>query len=454
MKLICDLCGGSLEMKNGSAVCQNCGLTYSIETLREKMGKTAQAPATTTAHAKTTEVDSAQYTNLMNLAVSEFNGKNYEKAIAICDQVLASDYSNKDAWQIKIRSSNVEAAIAAYQAYYASQQTEESRAQSASFGMSYFSTQKMANIEAQKALLAVFPVLANQHANNSILNRLSGMKDNISEITAAQNWEKSHKPSSDCQENEKTIQLRGKLCDRLRWVDGDIGCVEDYHSFSILENSDINESLITYCDALVKWMTLIKDFKRWDGEYHHRETSGYSTTCYYHNYKLIPLFYDTSWEYCACDRYIKSINAIRNSVAKQNAAKIAQRAAEERKRVTAYWAAHPKEKQELETARAALEKQISHLKEAFRNSEEVRLMNTLEDNLKQLQTQRTSLGLFSFKEKKALNAQIDTKEIEIKLAKKKCDEIEHQKNNQIKELKLKIQKINDRLNLIVDKYEL
>lgn len=39
MKLTCDVCGGELQMTSGgqTAVCVNCGITYSIERLREKL---------------------------------------------------------------------------------------------------------------------------------------------------------------------------------------------------------------------------------------------------------------------------------------------------------------------------------------------------------------------------------------------------------------------------------
>lgn len=40
MKLTCDVCGGELQMAFGgqSALCVNCGITYSIDRLREKLG--------------------------------------------------------------------------------------------------------------------------------------------------------------------------------------------------------------------------------------------------------------------------------------------------------------------------------------------------------------------------------------------------------------------------------
>lgn len=44
MKLVCDLCGGALQVKPGSqeAECKNCGLCYSMEALREKLDRTEQ----------------------------------------------------------------------------------------------------------------------------------------------------------------------------------------------------------------------------------------------------------------------------------------------------------------------------------------------------------------------------------------------------------------------------
>ena len=45
MKLLCDICGGQLQMtgSNDGATCVNCGMNYSIESLRNKLG--GQKPA-------------------------------------------------------------------------------------------------------------------------------------------------------------------------------------------------------------------------------------------------------------------------------------------------------------------------------------------------------------------------------------------------------------------------
>ena len=49
MKLTCDICGGTLQMNSGGtgATCVNCGMTYSVDRLREKLGGPADIPDAT-----------------------------------------------------------------------------------------------------------------------------------------------------------------------------------------------------------------------------------------------------------------------------------------------------------------------------------------------------------------------------------------------------------------------
>ena len=49
MKLTCDICGGTLQMNSDGkgASCVNCGITYSVERLREKLGSQSPIPDAT-----------------------------------------------------------------------------------------------------------------------------------------------------------------------------------------------------------------------------------------------------------------------------------------------------------------------------------------------------------------------------------------------------------------------
>lgn len=49
MKLICDLCGGELQMSTDSqgATCASCGINYSLDSLRQKLNAQIQTPTQT-----------------------------------------------------------------------------------------------------------------------------------------------------------------------------------------------------------------------------------------------------------------------------------------------------------------------------------------------------------------------------------------------------------------------
>lgn len=323
------------------------------------------------------------------------------------------------------------------------------------FAQKHFETQKLGNSEDQLALLTVFPEIANAAVNKYLRESTADIEKNLSKTKAAQEWEIKHKPSTDCEENEETTKFKTELADHLRWMDGYNRRLEEYRKFAGKPGSNIDSNLMAYCDAVVSWLNLIVEFKHWQGEFHHRETvSVYTTKYYYHKYKMIPLFYDTSWEYSACNRYKTSFLTVRREAAARNEAELAKKAAEEKKRVAEYWAAHSEEKNELETARANLQMQVNKLNAKFKNSDELQIQKELEEELNLLKSQRSSLGLFNFKEKKAVDEKINSKEIEIMRAKKKCEELEYQINNKVKDLQYKILKINDRLNLIGTKLEL
>lgn len=100
-KLVCEMCEGSDFIKQeGLFVCQNCGTKYSVEEARKIMntdGESAPSVQNSVVESK----NSAQLENLLNLAQSSFDSKNYAQAEEFCNQILANDSSNYDAWKLK-----------------------------------------------------------------------------------------------------------------------------------------------------------------------------------------------------------------------------------------------------------------------------------------------------------------------------------------------------------------
>lgn len=93
-QLTCEMCGGTdLLKQDGVFVCQTCGCKYSVEEARKMMGGVSSTPV---------EVkNAAQLENLLNLAKSSFTSKNYAQAENFCNQVIAMDDKNYDAWKLK-----------------------------------------------------------------------------------------------------------------------------------------------------------------------------------------------------------------------------------------------------------------------------------------------------------------------------------------------------------------
>lgn len=95
--MTCELCGEMLRVESdGQAHCTNCGMTYTLDYLREKSTGTKPAPRP---KAKSKNFDS-QY----RMARAAIRQGSTSKAVAICDEILSVDYEDLTAWEIKIQA--------------------------------------------------------------------------------------------------------------------------------------------------------------------------------------------------------------------------------------------------------------------------------------------------------------------------------------------------------------
>lgn len=92
-QLTCEMCGSTDLMKQeGVFVCQSCGCKYSVEEAKKMMVEVSGAVEV---------MNAAQLKNLLNLANSSFESKNYAQAEEFCNQVIAMDDKNYEAWKLK-----------------------------------------------------------------------------------------------------------------------------------------------------------------------------------------------------------------------------------------------------------------------------------------------------------------------------------------------------------------
>ena len=92
-QLTCEMCGSTELLKqDGVFVCQTCGTKYSVEEAKKMMVEVEGAVFVKNA---------AQLENLLNLARNSYESKNYAQAENFCNQVIAIDDKNYDAWKLK-----------------------------------------------------------------------------------------------------------------------------------------------------------------------------------------------------------------------------------------------------------------------------------------------------------------------------------------------------------------
>lgn len=96
-KIICEMCDSSEFLKqDGMFVCQGCGMKYSVEEAKKMMQEEDDAP-----NGSRERKGNAQIDNLLKLAQSSYDSQNNEQAENFCNQVIALDAMNYEAWQIK-----------------------------------------------------------------------------------------------------------------------------------------------------------------------------------------------------------------------------------------------------------------------------------------------------------------------------------------------------------------
>ena len=97
-QLTCEMCGSTdLLKQDGVFVCQTCGCKYSVEEAKRMLVEVDGSVQVQNA---------AQLDNLLKMAKSSYESKNYSKAEDFCNQVIAMDDKNYEAWKLKGQAVN------------------------------------------------------------------------------------------------------------------------------------------------------------------------------------------------------------------------------------------------------------------------------------------------------------------------------------------------------------
>ena len=425
--LVCDICGGKLTMgAGGVAVCESCGMEHSADRMKEKVQEIKG----------TVRVDNSHMIeNYLEMATNAMDAGNNQEAESYCNKIIEIDPSNYKAWMLKgkasawqstLQNSRVDEGVAAFikgiknaPEEVKNELVEEAKNQikSLSAAMISLRAERFAKWpdeeEANGFLSDITSILG------TVVNFLSqtGELIPISEITG---------PIA-TQINQSVV----KAWQDVIWPDynGDPNDSDDragkYEWQTLIKRigfcTDLVEKAINLCDEdddddIQRYENLVFlhksaiDSCSWDynitdwGKSWHKEWS-LTDEAKNARRKLIS-------QYEAKVNAIKSAKAEKERAGKEEKERIARE--EAKKRFDEYWAAHTDEKASLEKEKENLSQQISAFNQDIKQIPGDGEVKQWHETISHLTSEKSSLGLFKGKEKKAIQEKIDSANVELK----------------------------------------
>lgn len=450
--LVCDICGGKLIMgAGGIAICDSCGMEHSADRMKEKVQEIKG----------TVRVDNSHMIeNYFEMAKSASIAGNYTEAEMYCNKIIEIEPINYKAWMLKGES-------AAWQSTLKNFRIDE--------GISCFikaidnapeeeKEELIENIKNEiiKLSTAILTLRAERFAKwpdeeeaNGFITDITSIARTVSNFLMQTNvvvpFEKLFAPIATLI-NQSVV----KAWEEVIWPEynGD-SSDPDWKPGKYEWQTYIDR--IRYCtDLLEKAIDLCDE----DGE---EDIIRYKNLIYFHKNAINSCSWTykyTDWgkrwyeEWALTDeakrlRYQK-ISRYEDKIKELEAAKAAKEAAERKEkeriakeeaqmRFNEYWAEHAEEKENLEKERADLNEQISEFNQEIKRIVGEEEIKQWQDIISHLIAEKSSLGLFKGKEKKAIQLKIDDANVELK-------KVQDRMTAEKEEIQQKITPLQNRVN--------
>lgn len=445
--LVCDLCGGKLVMgAGGIAVCDSCGMEHSIDRMKEKVQEIKG----------TIRVDNSHMIkNYLEMAQSAKDAGNNAEAETYCNKIIEIEPTNYKAWMLKgeaaawqssLQNSRVGEGVAAF-IKAINNAPEDVKDELVEEATGQIKNLSVAMISLRTERFAKWP--DEEEANGfisditSILNTVAAFLSQtgalipLSEIMApiatlinqsvVQAWQNVIWPDYNGDPNDSDeragkyewqnfIQRVG-YCTSL--VENAISlCDED-------DEDDIQryENLIFINKAAIESCAWDYDINDW-GKSWYKE--------WMLSDEAINVRRELIRDYEAKIKTIKNAKEQKEKEAAQN-------------RFYAYWVEHADEKANLEIEKATIEEQISALQVEINNIPGSAEKENIQGRINTLTAEKSSLGLFKGKEKKAVQEKIDATNLELKKVIDRMDVAKEEIEKKIDLLQRRINEINSEL---------
>lgn len=484
-QLVCDMCGSTdLLKQDGVFVCQTCGTKYSVEEAKKMM-----AEVTGTVQIS----NSAQLENLINLAKSSIESKNYVKAEDFCNQVLAMDDQHYEAWRLKAEAVNGQISSS-------NPRIEEVfNCIMTAYDVSTEDEKKERNSEMIAWLLVTF-----QGEILFWLEQVEKQRPSKTTVMRARNsfvdsWNKMKTATKRMGHDERFGEvflhnLENYFCSMANAI-----CVSAWKStvgynyyrdymgqgvdpFArndsekrwIISNTDLYrptkliwDTFLAETDSLIELLQFaetqfndITDEKTKENLYSNiayfescvipsgswKITQGYTSN--WDQYKSVGWHEDYSLSDAAksARRTIKNKYERLEAQAKKDGER--KKKEEEEKKIAKYWEEHAEEKKKLDDEKAALQEEITVLNSKKNAISYAKEISEIDDRIKSFESRKSSLGFFKGKEKKALQEKIDAANAERRTIRDKenAEKAEVQKEidpkqNRIKDIEKELTKV-------------
>ena len=452
--LVCDLCGGKLIMgAGGIATCESCGMEHSADRMKEKVQEIKG----------TVRVDNSHMIeNYLEMARTAIEAGNNAEAESYCNKVIEIEPTNYKAWMLKgeaaawqssLQNSRVDEGVTAFVKGINNAPEEEKeeliedakeQIKNLSLAMISLRADRFAKwpdeeesagfiSDLTSILSTVVTFLTQTGALISLAEIMAPIATQINQsvVKAWQNviWPDYNGDPNDSDDRAgkyewQTFIKRVGYCTTLVEKAIDL-CDED-------DEDDIQryENLIFMHKAAIDSCSWDYNFTDW-GKSWHKEWS-LTDEAKRARRTLIS-------QYEAKVREIKASIAAKQAAEKAEKERIAREEAQ--KRFDAYWAEHAEEKASLETEQKDLNSKIAAFNKEIEAIPGKAEIDNVDERIKKLTEEKSALGLFKGKEKKALQEQIDQANTEKKGIQDRMDAAK-------KEIEAKSSPLQNRVNTI------
>lgn len=452
--LVCDLCGGKLIMgAGGIATCESCGMEHSADRMKEKVQEIKG----------TVRVDNSHMIeNYLEMARTAKDAGNNLEAESYCNKVIEIEPTNYEAWMLKgeaaawqssLQNSRVDEGVTAF-VKGINNAPEEKKEELIEEAKEQIKNLSLAMISLRADRFAKWP---DEEESAGFISDLTSI---LTTVVTFLTQTGALIPTAEImapvatQINQSVV----KAWQNVIWPDynGDPNDSDDragkYEWQTFIKR-------VGYCTTLVEKAIDLCDEDDED------DIQRYENLIFMHKAAIDSCSWDynyTDWgkswhkEWSLTDeakrarrtlisQYEAKVREIKASIAAKQAAEKAEKeriAREEaQKRFDAYWAEHAEEKSSLETEQKDLNSKIAAFNKEIEAIPGKAEIDNIDERIKKLTEEKSALGLFKRKEKKAIQEQIDQTNVE-----KKC--IQDRMNAARKEIEAKISPLQNRVNTI------